>query len=137
MKGLKTTWSTEMETDLIRMFPTHFNKDIAAHFNLSMRTIIRKARELGLSKEDFFFELRKPVLIKLSVKNRRPNPTKGLKGWFVPGSEKTRYQKGNIPATATDSELVKRIHLKRNETIRRDRLRRKYGMTPLTKMNLK
>lgn len=50
---------------------------------------------------------------------------------------KTRYQKGNIPDTATDAALVKRIHLKRNDTIRRDRLRRKYGMSPLTKFKLK
>lgn len=137
MKGLKTTWTTEMEIDLIRLFPVNYNKDVAAHFNLGMRTIIRKARELGLSKEANFIELRKPELIQKAVKNRSQNITKGLKGWFVPGGEKTRYQKGNIPATATDAELVKRIHLKRNDTIRRDRLRRKYGMSPLTKFKLK
>lgn len=137
MKGLKTTWTTEMETDLIRLFPLNYNKDVAAHFNLSMRTIIRKARELRLSKEDNFFELRKNEIIEMAVKNRRPNRTKGIKGWFVPGGEKTRYKKGNIPATATDAELVKKIHVKRNATIRRDRLRRKYGMSPLTKFKLK
>ena len=137
MKGLKTTWTTDMEADLIRLFPVNYNKDVAAHFNLGMRTIIRKARELGLSKEENFIEIRKTELVQLSVKNRNPNKTKGFKGWYVPNSEKTRYQKGNIPATATDAELVKRIHKKRNETIRRDRLRRKYGMSPLTKMPLK
>jgi len=137
MKGKKTIWSQQMIGELIKLFPCNYNKVVAQHFDLSQRTIIRKARELELQKEPDFVEKRKPELIQLSKLKRKPNPHKGEKGWSVPGSEKYRYKKGNIPATKTNKELVERIHIKRNQTIKRCILRRKYGLTPITKLNLK
>lgn len=45
-------WSKQMLDDLRRMFPTTKNEDISVRLGVSMRTMIRKARELGLKKDD-------------------------------------------------------------------------------------
>ena len=37
----------------------------------------------------------------------------------------------------TDPEVVKKVRSKRNETIRRERIRLKIGLKPLTKLKLK
>ena len=44
-------WSEYMEQKLTRLFPTTKNEDLAIEFNMSMRTICRKAREMGLKKD--------------------------------------------------------------------------------------
>ena len=44
-------WSRRMLDDLIRLFPTTMNEDMADILGVSVRTLIRKARELGLRKD--------------------------------------------------------------------------------------
>lgn len=133
MKGIKTIWTERMIWELTETFPFQFNEDIANSLGISVRTVIRKARELGLEKTPEFHQLHREEITKRMVRNKPPNPMLGVKGWSVPGSEKYQYQKGHIPATKDNPELMKRIHQKRNETIRRCRLRRNAGLAPLTK----
>ena len=47
----KLHWSEYMEQKLKRLFPTTKNDDLAIEFNMSPRTVIRKAREMGLEKD--------------------------------------------------------------------------------------
>ena len=47
----KIHWSGYMEEKLRRLFPTTKNDDLAVEFNVSPRTVIRKAREMGLVKD--------------------------------------------------------------------------------------
>lgn len=47
----KIHWSEYMEQKLKRLFPTTKNEDLAIEFNMSPRTVIRKAREMGLEKD--------------------------------------------------------------------------------------
>lgn len=44
-------WNRRMLDDLTRLFPTTKNEDMADILGVSIRTLIRKARELGLQKE--------------------------------------------------------------------------------------
>jgi len=44
-------WSRQMIDDLRRLFPTTFNNELAGILGVSPRTMIRKARELGLEKD--------------------------------------------------------------------------------------
>ncbi len=129
-------WTPEMLQLLTERFPNTFNKDIAAELNVSWRSVVRKARELGLEKENGFLDTYREEMVKRIAKVRKHNPKQQGKGFTIPNSEPYRYTKGHVPATATDPELVKRIHAKRNETIRRDKIRRRFGMTPLTRMKL-
>lgn len=44
-------WSGDMLSLLRREFPTTINEELAGMLGVSLRTIIRKARELGLTKD--------------------------------------------------------------------------------------
>ena len=48
----RISWSRQMIDDLRRMFPDHLNQDIAEFLGVSPRTVVRKARELDLKKDD-------------------------------------------------------------------------------------
>ena len=50
-RSTKIHWSGYMEEKLRRLFPTTKNDDLAVEFNVSPRTVIRKAREMGLVKK--------------------------------------------------------------------------------------
>lgn len=45
-------WSGSMLAELRRLFPVTKNEEIAGVLGVSVRTMIRKARELGLKKDD-------------------------------------------------------------------------------------
>lgn len=44
-------WSPQMLSDLRRFFPTTLNQELAEILGVSPRTLIRKARQLGLQKD--------------------------------------------------------------------------------------
>ncbi|NDV83413.1 hypothetical protein [Bacteroides sp. 51] len=136
-RPVKIDWTPEMIQKLIDSFPYTFNNRLAKDLGVSQRSLIRKARELGLEKEPDFFENHRGEMTQMAIAARRPNPTKGMKGWCVPGGEATQFKPGNIPAIKKDPMLVQRIREKRNNTIARERMRLRLGLDPLTKLKLK
>ena len=137
MKGIKVIWTDDMLKTLKSEFPNSFNRDLATKLGVSMRTLIRKARELNIDKEDMFLESRREQITELARKAHPGQPTKGLKGWSVPGGEEFRFKKGHIPATKTNPDIVAKVREKRNATIRLEKLRMKYGLRTKTKLNIK
>ena len=137
MKGVKVIWTDDMLEALKCEFSFSFNRDLASKLEVSMRTLIRKARELGLEKEDMFLESRREQITELARKAHPGQPTKGLKGWSVPGGEMFRFKKGHIPEMKTNPEIVAKVRDKRNATIRLEKLRLKYGLRTKTKLNIK
>ena len=131
------TWTDEMLFILQSEFSTTFNKDLAKKLNVGWRTLIRKARALGLEKESDFLEKNRIEIEKLAKAALKPQPTKGLKGWSVPNSEKTRFKPGNISPMSYDNLVVEKCRTSRNKTIRRERIRLKCGLAPLTKLKLR
>ena len=142
-KGTKRTsrvpveWSDERIDYLMENFATKFNKDLATVLSCNWRTVIRKARELGLEKEPGFLDKKRPQIIKLQIGSQQPNPHKGEKGWQVPGGEVYHFKPGNVPATKTDPKVAEKARVNRNATIRRERIRIKYGLPQRTKLKLK
>lgn len=132
-RGIKIEWTPAMLAELKARFPTDFNKDIAASLGVSWRSVVRKARELGLQKIDNFHALTGKERGRRAHAVRRHNPAQQGKGFVVPGSEKYRFAPGHTPRIAWDNDLKERVHAKRRDTIARDRLRKKYGMRRLTK----
>ena len=49
--ALRISWSQQMMDDMRRMYPTTINDELAGYLGVSKRTMIRKARELGLEKD--------------------------------------------------------------------------------------
>lgn len=133
--GIK--WTNEMIETITSKFATTFNRELADELGVSMRTMIRKARELGLEKEPGFLDKNRSVISKMARTARGDNPTKGQKGWSVPGGEKYRFKPGNASRMKTDPELVERVHRKRNETIREEKFRIRVGLKQKTRLNLK
>jgi len=133
MKGKPTKWSDEDIQYLKDHFATTWNKVLAEHFGLGWRTIVRKARELGLEKSETF---RDNIDFTSFMKGNKPW-NKGMKGKVLsPGCEKTWFQKGNKSIMA-DPKIHAAAQAVRNETIRKEKLRLKYGIPQKTKLNLK
>lgn len=135
-QGKKINWTPDMLNVLTSRFPREFNKDIANSLGVSWRSVVRKAREMGLEKTEDFHKLTGKERGRRAKKSRTHNPAQMGPGFVIPNSEKHRFKKGHTPATARNPELVKQIHQKRNELIKRERLRIKYGLPRLSNLNL-
>lgn len=127
----KTIWTSEMIEKIKSEFPTRFTKDIAKDLNLGYRTIIRKARELGIEKIENFKEINQTKINQLISENHAPNPLKGVKGHIIPNSEKYYFKKGEKP-NVDYSKIVE----KRNELIRKEKLRLRYGLAQKSKIKI-
>lgn len=128
-------WTNEMIAKLRAEFPVRFNRELANDMGISWRSLVRKARELGIEKEEGFLDKNRTAIVVMIKKVRRPNPTKGMKGWSVPNSEQYRYKKGNV-SIMSDPERHRKAQEKRNATIRSERIRIKYGLPQQTKLKL-
>jgi len=133
---IKKEWSTAEVEDLKKNYSMTPNKKLAARCNTSVRTMVRKARELDLVKDPSFRDtidfagLRKGV--KPWNKGKKISPLR-----TIPESQKaTLFAKGRTAPTK-DPDVIKKSLASRSETIRKDKLRRKYGMTPITKLKFK
>nr|NQU91582.1 hypothetical protein [Bacteroidota bacterium] len=135
-KRYKITWTGEMISTLKREFPVEYNRTLAKKLGVSMRSLIRKAREFGIDKEPFFLEKRRAEITKMAMDAHPPHPHKGDPGWCIPNSEHTRFKPGQVSLMSVDPELVEKVRTKRNETIRKEKLRIKWGLEPKTKLNL-
>lgn len=131
----KINWTDEMINRLKSEFPVRFNKDLAKDLGIGWRSLVRKARELNINKEPGFLEKNRSVISEMATKAHPPHPFKGVKGWNVPNSQKTRFKPGSISAM-NDPLIVKKVHDKRNETIRKEKLRIKYDMPQKTNLRL-
>ena len=58
-------------------------------------------------------------------------------GKHLTDSEQIRFRSGHVTAKKTNPEIVKKVHRKRNLTIKRNRIRIKYNLPRRTKLNLK
>ena len=95
-------WSRQMLDDLRRDYPYTLNEDLAGYFGVSARTIIRKARELGLEKDpEWLSEIWNERRLLARVKAKRlGNPGCFKKGQhanpateFKPGHQMTEEEK--------------------------------------------
>lgn len=131
-----TKWTSEMIEKLTNEFSTTLTRNIAKDLGLTIDVVKRKAAYLGLKKEDDFINKHKAEIIKLAVDLKSPHPMKGVKGWSVPNGEKTQFKKGNIPPQVKNPELQTIFTQRRKETIKKERMRIKYGMEQKTNLIL-
>lgn len=110
--SLRIHWSTEMLDYLRRHFPTSLNEELAECLGVSMRTMVRKARELGLKKDPTWLH---KVWDERRTMARVISKRKGYPGCFVKGQHScTEFKPGYIPSEesrAKRSESLKRWYL--------------------------
>ena len=88
-------WNPQMLSEIRRLYPTNTNQDVSEYIGVSVRTLIRKARELGLEKDPVW-------LHKIWEDSRRlaqfESRRKGYPGCFRERPEsgvKYRFKKGH------------------------------------------
>lgn len=117
-------WSRQMLDDLRTMYPTTFNYELAHILGVSSRTMIRKARELGLEKDREWLTgvYRENVRVACCL-----NKVHGNKGQFKKGvrsSPDTEFKSGTHKPLTDEQEAKRRESLKRSWCLRRARQRR-------------
>lgn len=132
----KIKWTNEMLEKLKLEFPYRFNKDLAKDLKVSWRSLVRKARELNIEKETNFLDKRREKITEMATAAKPENINKGNKDFRIPGGEDYQFKPGNI-SSMKDPKVAERMTKTRNETIRKERLRIKYGLPQKTKLNLK
>ena len=131
MRGHRTIWTDAMLERLQAEYPVRYNRDLARDLGVSLRTLIRKARELGIEKEPDFIANRledierraKRAAAKVPrpyMKGRRTN----LKNEFKPGHKESAETKRKRIAALKDAAY-------------RDKVRLKYGLPQRTKWPIK
>lgn len=101
--ALRIYWSTSMLDYLRKHYPTTLNEELAGCLGVSQRTMIRKARELGLEKD--------PEWLAVVWEERRKlahiiSKRKGYPGGFVKGQRANPA--GEFKAGEPRSEEMKR-----------------------------
>lgn len=104
-KGIERTWTDETRDQFIMSFPVRSNKEITSMFGISLYQMQRIARKYGLEKDDAY---------------RRSY----LQGNAKRASEALRQR---------HSYLFTKMSEIKKSLVRRDKLRRAYGLSPLTK----
>lgn len=150
-QGKKTEWTEAMLSYLTEHFPTDCNEEIAKKLKVSPRTMIRKARELGLQKAENFRELNE---VKISTKMRKAHKGKKNPGCFKKGNTvgtEYRFKKGH-QLTEESKEKQRQTcsrywhiyHTKRSQkkgtkawrqTWLNDAIRKEYGLKQETKFH--
>lgn len=103
-QALSTDWQPAMLNTLREKFSTTFNRELCNELGVSMRTMLRKARELNLYKEPGFLKKRRPAITALA-QAARPKNTKQTIARITQAGIPYRFKKGNIPPTALPPEL--------------------------------
>ena len=121
-KGI--VWSPRMLKLLADYFPTMFNKPLARWIGVSERTLIRKARELGLNKAEGFLETRRADIQELAADALRRGYRSGrIQGGFPKGVHSNpagEFKKGHVESAETKAKrsasLRRTFAKKRNQT---------------------
>jgi hypothetical protein len=101
-------WSRQMIDDFRRDYPTTLNEELAGYFGVSVRTVVRKARELGLRKDSewlaaIYDERRQLAHVRSKAmgypgtfkKGQRPSPAMEFKpGHRLTDEQRQRQQEG-------------------------------------------
>lgn len=82
LPGIK--WTPQMLKILTDFFPIMFNRPLALWLQVSQRTMLRKARELGLEKQEGFLDKRRKDISRLAGEALRK----------IPDRKNSRFKKG-------------------------------------------
>jgi hypothetical protein len=118
-------WTQEQLKLLRDYFPTMFNKPLAAWIGVSMRTMIRKARELGLEKKPGFLDERRKDISALAAESLKKSEnviTRFKKG--VRNNPAGEFKPGHVESPETKakrSEALKHSWKKRKARLELDK----------------
>ena len=139
MKGIKIDWTSEMDAKLREEFPKRITQDISKELGVSLRSAIRRARLLGIEKEEGFLETHREEITQRATKSlQRKARTSGSWG-FQKGQRaypEGEFKPGHSEDPETKTRRIEKARKTRNETIYDERIRLKYGLRQRTKLKL-
>lgn len=114
------------------------NSDVALELGVSMSTMHRKARELGLRKCNEFNDINAYAIRRRSSIAQRCKPNSG---WFKKGVHacpEKEFVKGHPPLTGEkETARLRKMSETRRRLIDSERVRMKYGLPRQTRIKLK
>ena len=120
-------WTDEQLMLLRRFFPVVFNRPLARWIGVSMRTLIRKARELGLEKKPGFLEERRLDIQRLAGEairlsnNKSTRFTKGVHnnpaGEFKPGHKESPETRAKRSEALKHSWKVRKAKIEMDKSL--------------------
>ena len=112
-------WTPQMLKLITTFFPIMFNKPLAKWLGVSLRTLLRKARELGLEKEEGFLQKRQKDINQLISESHKNNEK--LKATQIKKGEhrgrQTEFKKGQ--------KMSPEMIAKRTATLQENKRRKK------------
>lgn len=101
-------WTDAERREFARLYPDTDNALLAARFGRTVKAITQQAKTLGVKKSpEYLSDLAKRVNHEREQRGLTPGRfkaglkpwNKGMKGWTAPGTEHTRFPRGNRPHT--------------------------------------
>jgi len=126
-------WTAER---LAAEYPSRGNAGLASELGVSVRTLCRRAAELGLRKDAAFMERAQR---RAAAAGRAADRAHGNAGWFRPGERANpsgEFRRGNVPASATDPAVRERMSRTRSRLVYEEKVRMKYGLPRATRLRL-
>lgn len=139
-KTEKIILTDEQEQWLKKHFKHTKNEDIVRRFGISLRSVNRIAKKMGLEKsKQFMKKYQLHAAAKANESNRR-NGTYPPKGYQIPNKEKGYFKKGEKPidrlGKKKEAERVAKSAASRKETFGLEKARALYGLPRKTKLQV-
>ena len=134
MKGIKTRWAQWQIDYLIAHFADTKNDELSEKLGVHWRTMKRKAKMLGLRKSAEFMRQTQRHAAECAAIANEGEGNRGAINLLIYGKP-YQFKKGHPPLTGEkEAERLRKVHAKRNETIRKDYMRLRWGLEPKTKL---
>lgn len=135
----KITFTDEQRDWLIEHFSTTLNKDCADYLGVSMRTMIRFARELGLEKDPAWLHGIYMERVRIAARANKGEGNKGVANLLKYG-EPYRFKKGETSrqrlGNEREKERIRKAVASLRETRRKERMRVNWGLEQQTKLRV-
>lgn len=95
-------WTEQEKKELIRLYPDHTAKEIAAVTGRAISSVYRMAALMGLQKSEAFMQSEKSGRLMNGERGKSTRFVKGQASWskgkkLGPSNSKTKFSKGNVP----------------------------------------
>lgn len=127
----KAIWTNEMLDALVSLYPCTPNDEVAQKLGLSKSSVIRMAKIMGLSKTMKTSRVKRIVIIKENYRNSSYSDLAKLTGMSKTAVARLVKHLG-LKRTKEEASSIRSIV--RKEMTRRDRLRIRIGLPPLTRL---
>lgn len=139
-KTVKIVLTPDQEKYLKNHYKHTKNADLSARFGISVRSVNRIAKSMGLEKSRQFIRKTQLEAANKAKESHRKNGTYPPKGYIIPNSEKFWFKKGERPVDRIgkkrEAERVRKGVETRAELRKLEKARVLYGLPRQTKLNV-